>query len=510
MISKIYSITINWLESDLIEVEVDINNWLPTFNIVWLPDAGISESKERLRSALKSSNYKLPASKITVNLAPWEKRKTWTWFDLPIWVWILQNSWVIQDSDYLKDSIFVWELSLDGSLRSINSILPIVLWAREKEFKNIFIPYDNFLEASIIEWINIFAVKNLSQLVWFLNWDKSITNPDKISLENIEDISNSNLDFKYILWQIQAKRALEIAWAGLHNIVMSWPPWSWKTLLAKTFQTILPNLDMDEILEISKIYSISGLLSKQNPLITTRPFRSVHHTASSVSIVWWWNKARPWEISLSHKGILFLDELLEFPKQVIEVLRQPLEDGEITISRANTSFTYPAKFVLVWALNPCPCWYLTDRDKDCICSLDQIKRYRSKLSWPMMDRIDIFLEVPKVKTNEFTTNIDYSTQEDSKTIKDRILKARIIQKERFKWLKINSNSQMWVKEIQKFCKLNKESEALLQKAVEKLWLSARAYYRVLKLSRTIADLDWENDILPKHISETLSYRFNEK
>lgn len=506
MISKIYTITVNWLESDLIEVEVDINQGLPSFTIVGLPDTWISESKERLRSALKSSNYKLPTSKITVNLAPADIKKSWPLFDLPIAVWILNNSWVINDSNYFKDSVFIWELSLDWGLRSVSSILPSVLWARDKWYKNVFLPYNNYKEASIVEWINIFAVKDLKQLVWFLNWENDIINPEKLDIDNYSKINTHKEDFKYILWQKQAKRALEIAASWMHNIIMSGPPWSWKTLLAKTFATILPDLTLEEKLEISKIYSISWLLSKDNPIIDKRPFRVVHHTASNISIVWWWRNAKPWEISLSHKWVLFLDEVLEFPKSVLEVLRQPLEDWEISINRVNSSYIYPAKFVLVWAMNPCPCWYLTDPDKECIDSPEQIKRYRSKLSWPMIDRVDIFIEVPKVKVEDFATNIDYSKEESSGDIKKRVEKARAIQLERFAWLKITSNSEMTSSQINKFCKLDTASDTMLKKAVESMNLSARAYYRILKLSRTIADLEGSIDIKVNHIAEALSYR----
>ena len=510
MISKIYTIVVNWLESDLIEVEVDINMGLPSFTIVWLPDTWISESKERLRSALKSSNYKLPTSKITVNLAPADIKKSWPGFDLPIAIWILNNSWVICESEYFKDSCFIGELSLDGWLRPVSAILPSVLWARDKWYKNIFLPYDNYKEASIVEGINIFAIKNLKQLVWFLNKQNAITNPEKLDIDNYSKINIQKEDFKYILWQKQAKRALEIAAAWMHNIIMSWPPWSWKTLLAKTFATILPKLTLEEKLEISKIYSISWLLSKDNPIINKRPFRVVHHTASNISIVWWWRNAKPGEISLSHRWVLFLDEVLEFPKAVLEVLRQPLEDGEISINRVNSSYIYPAKFVLVWAMNPCPCWYLTDPDRECIDSPEQIKRYRSKLSWPMIDRIDIFIEVPKVKVEDFGTNIDYSKEESSSDIKKRVEKARSIQLKRFDWIGITSNSEMSSNQINKFCKLDKDWEDILKKAVDSMNLSARAYYRVLKLSRTIADLEGSDNIKINHIAEALGYRKGEE
>lgn len=504
MISKVYSLAINWLESDLIEVEVDINKWLPSFTIVWLPDTSLQESRERIRSALKQINFKLPQEKITVNLAPADIRKTGSVFDLPISIWILNHNLVIKDSDYFKNTIFLWELSLDWSLRQISWVLPRVIWAKEKWFENIVIPFDNYFEASFVKWINILPCKNLQEVIDFLNEKIQIDKPEFDNNE-IKDI-DSKYDFKYIIWQNQAKRALEIARAWLHNIIMSWPPWSWKTMLAKTFQTILPDLDEDEQIEISKIYSVSWLLSKNNPIIKKRPFRIVHHTASSVSIIWWWRNAKPWEISLAHKWVLFLDEVLEFPKNVLEVLRQPLEDWTITVNRVNSTYTYPAKFVLVWAMNPCPCWYLTDPDKECTCSVDQIKRYRQKLSWPMIDRIDIFIEVPKVKVEEFSTKIDYSKQESSSDIKKRIKKARSIQLERFKNLKIKSNSEMSPSEITTFCKLDEAWEQMLKKAVQSMNLSARAYYRILKLARSIADLEWSDNIEINHLREALSYR----
>ncbi len=510
MISKVFCITVNWLESEIIEVEVDINAGLPNFTIVWLPDQWVQESKERLRSALKSSNFKLPTTRITVNLAPADIKKSWVSFDLPIAVWILNNAWDINENDFLKTSIFIWELSLDGSVRAVNSILPSVIWAMEMWHKNIFVPYDNFYEASIIEWINIISVQNLSDLVAFLNWEKVLENPPKLDLADFKKKGNSAYDFKYVAWQIQAKRALEIAAAGLHNIIMSGPPWSWKTLLAKTFSTILPELTLDEMIEISKIYSISGLLTKDLPLITKRPFRTVHHTASSISIIWGWRNAKPGEISLAHKWVLFLDEVLEFPKQVLEVLRQPLEDGTISVNRVNSSYTYPAKFVLLWAMNPCPCWYLTDPDKECICSQDAVKRYRARLSGPMVDRIDIMIEVPKVKVEDFSSKKDYSKIEDSKTIAIRVEKARNIQLKRFKDLKITSNSQMSSKDVEKFCALDEASDKMLKQAVNTMNLSARAYYRVLKLARTIADLEWVENIEVAHIAEALSYRRGEE
>jgi len=480
---------VNWLDSEIIEVEVDINAGLPNFTIVWLPDQWVQESKERLRSALKSSNFKLPATRITVNLAPADIKKSWVSFDLPIAVWILNNTWNIKDSEYLKNSVFIWELSLDWSVRRVSSILPSVIWTLQKWYKNIFVPYDNFYEASIIEWINIIAVQNLVDLVAFLNWEKILENPDKLDMKEFsKDYTNEKYDFKYIVGQVQAKRALEIAAAWLHNIIMSGPPWSWKTLLAKTFPTILPKLTLEEMIEISKIYSISGLLTKDNPLITKRPFRTVHHTASSISIIGWGRNARPWEISLAHKWVLFL------------------EDWTISVNRVNSSYIYPAKFILLWAMNPCPCWYLTDPDKECVCSQEAIRRYRSRLSWPMLDRIDIMIEVPKVKVEDFAVKKDDKNVEDSKTIALRVEKARNIQLQRFKGSKITSNSEMSSKDVEKFCKLDEASEKMLKQALTSMNLSARAYYRILKLSRTIADLEWAENIEIKHIAEALSYR----
>lgn len=511
MISKINSIAVNWIISDLIEVEVDINSGLPSFTIVWLPDQWVQESKERLRSALKSSQAKLPTARITVNLAPADIKKSWANFDLAIAVGILNHEWIIND-DYLSDSIFVWELSLDGKLRKISGALPSTIWAMEKKFKRIFLPLENVLEASIVPDIDVIWVSCLSDLISMLNKDKPLNIQEKLDFKNIKTdgfLENKN-DFKYILWQNHAKRALEIAASWGHNIIMNWPPGSWKTMLSKAFASILPDLTISEAIEVSKIYSISWLLDSENPIISKRPFRVIHHTASSVSIIGGWRNAKPWEISLAHKWVLFLDEVLEFSKSVLEVLRQPIEDGEITVNRINASLTYPAKFILVWAMNPCPCGYLTDPDKECICSFKQIENYKSKLSWPLIDRIDIFIEVPKVKTSEFKISDDYDEKNSSKYIKQRVEKSREIQLNRFKNTRLTFNSEMSTKEINKYCKLDSECENILKQAISSLNLSARSYYRIIKLSRTIADLEWCEDIKKEHILEALSFRKREE
>lgn len=512
MISKVNSITVNWLNSDLIEIEVDINNGLPSFTIVWLPDQWVQESKERMRSAIKSAWYKLPMTRITVNLAPADIRKSGPSFDFPIAIWILKHEWFIEEN-YIKDSVFLWELSLDWRLRKVASVLPATIWAMQKWYKRIFIPKSNAKEASIIPWIDVIAVDNLLEAIEMLNDKKDFTIFQRLDFKSIWKNSweeNNSFDFKYVLGQEHAKRALEVAAAWWHNIVMEGPPWSWKTMLSKAFATILPDLTIEEAIEVSKLYSISWLLNAENPIIKKRPFRTVHHTASSISIVGWWRNAKPWEISLSHKWVLFLDEILEFEKSVLEVLRQPLEDGTITINRVNASYTYPAQFIMVWAMNPCPCWYLTDSDKECICTHRQIWNYRAKLSWPLIDRVDIFIEVPKVETNKFKIWENYDNSEKSSTIKTRVEKARSIQIKRFEWKKITFNSEMKTREINKYCLLDKQTEIILKQAVNNMNLSARAYFRILKLARTIADLEGKPNIDSSHILEALSFRKKEE
>ena len=413
----------------------------------------------------------------------------------------------------IEKSIFLWELALDWRVRSVNSVLPATISAKEKWFLKIFIPKENALEASIIPWIDVVAIETLEELIDILTWEKELIIQEKLDFKKFGDFLwdklDNKYDFKYILGQEQAKRALEIAASGGHNIIMDGPPGSWKTMLAKSFAGILPDLTIDEAIEVSKIYSISGLLSRKNPIIRKRPFRTIHHTASSVSIVGWGRNAKPGEISLAHKWVLFLDEILEFEKSVLEVLRQPLEDWEITINRVNATYNYPAQFSLVWAMNPCPCGYFTDEEKQCICSPRQVENYRSRLSWPLLDRVDIFIEVPKVKTEKLKVWEQYDS-EDSAAIKQRVEKAREIQLIRFNDFKITSNSEMSTKEINKFCVLDSETDSILKQAVRSLWLSARAYFRILKLSRTIADLEGLEDIKKEHILEALSFRKNEE
>lgn len=510
MTNLVKSITVNWLNSDIIDVEVDINNWLPNFIIVWLPDQWVQESRERIKSALKSIWAKLPKWRIVINLAPADIRKTWPNFDLPMAVWILYKSDFIFDSSFIEDSVFIWELWLDWGVRKIPSVLPATIWAKEKNYKRIFVPKENAKEASIIPWIDIIWVDNLKDLTQMLNGDKDLDIQEPIDFRSMNQNEIEKFDFHYIIGQENAKRALEIAAAWGHNIIMNGPPWSWKTLLARTFSTILPDLDIDESIEVSKIYSISWMLNSENPIVLKRPFRTVHHTASGASIIWWGRNASPWEISLAHKWVLFLDELLEFNKNILEVLRQPLEDWQITVNRVNASYTYPSKFILLGAMNPCPCWFLSDPDKECTCSNFQVQNYNSKLSGPLLDRMDMFIEVPRLDIEELDIKKWFDHLETSVQIKSRVEKARNLQKSRLKSHEISTNSEMQSKLIKKYCCLEDEADTILQRATTTMNLSSRSYFRILKLARTIADLASEEIINASHILEALSYRKQEQ
>ena len=506
MVCKVTTSTVIGLNSYKIEVEIDIVNSLPSISIVGLPDTAISEAKERVRSAIKNSSFSFPQKKVVINLAPADIRKEGTNFDLPIAIGILIEENIIEE-EKISDYAFLGELSLDGTLRKINGVLSLVLGLKDCGIKTIIVPKENAKEASLCDGVTILGANNLNEVV-----NHFIDDPLEQTKTNIEDYLAKGIkreylyDFKDVKGQQKAKKALEIAAAGGHNMLMTGTPGSGKTLMAKCFASILPPLELSEALELTKIYSISGLISSDNPLMTERPFRAVHHTASANGIIGGGNNTKPGEITLAHRGVLFLDEIVEFPRNVLEVLRQPIEDGEVVISRAKQSVKYPADFMLLAAMNPCPCGFLGDKEKQCTCSEFQINRYRSKLSGPLLDRIDIQIDVPRLTTEELLNTKE--SAESSSQIRERVIRARKIQKDRYKNEGILTNSQLNSKLVKKYCQTDDASKEVLKIAIQKYQLSGRRYDRILKLSRTIADLDNSEEITSKHITQALQYRLN--
>lgn len=504
MVNIIKTATAIGINAYEVSVETDVVNSLPAMSIVGLPDASINEARDRVRSAIKNSGYSFPSKKVVVNLAPADLKKIGTSFDLPIAIGILTEEEVL-DSENLKDYAFIGELSLDGTIRAVAGVLPLVLGLKEVGIKNVIVPKENAKEAALNGGVNVYGATHLTDVVnHFTETKITPTVVDVNAYLNSQTNQNYPFDFKDVKGQHKAKKALEIAAAGGHNLLMIGSPGSGKTLMAKCFASILPPLELSEALELTKIYSICGLLPTDEPLMVKRPYRSVHHTASANGIIGGGSSPKPGEITLANRGVLFLDEMVEFPRQVLEVLRQPLEDGEIVISRAKHSVKYPAKFMLLGAMNPCPCGFLGDKEKQCTCSDFQINRYLSKLSGPLLDRIDIQVDVPRLTPTELlaTTEIE----EDSATIRKRVIAARKIQAIRYKNDNILTNSELTSELIKKYCQLDSKSQELMKIAIVKYQLSGRRYDRVLKLARTIADLANSENIQQIHLMQALQYK----
>lgn len=490
------------LEGYLVNIEIDVSAGIPCWDIVGLPDASVKEAKERVRTAIKNSGYDMQSRKIVVNLSPADIKKEGSFFDLPIAIGILACSGNINKKS-IEDTIFIGELSLDGKINKVNGVLPMCIEAKKLGIKRVILPIENTKEAAVVKEIEVIGAKSLIEVVNFLNYRIHIEST-KFDLKKLFHNREAEiLDFSEVKGQENIKRALEIAAAGGHNCLLIGSPGSGKTMLARRVPSILPDLTFEESLETTKIHSIAGILEKNVALITKRPFRSPHHTVSSISLIGGGRIPKPGEISLAHNGVLFLDELPEFNKNTLEVLRGPLEDKVVTISRINASLTYPCNFMFIASMNPCPCGYLGSREKECSCSEQFISRYIGKISGPLLDRIDIQIEVSQVKYQNLENNTKIETSQE---VKKRVNDARKIQQDRYKKEKIYSNSALTPKLIEKYCKLDSKGKQILELAFNRLGLSARAYGRILKVARTIADLANEKNILKTHVAEAVQYR----
>lgn len=490
------------LEGYLVNIEIDVSAGIPCWDIVGLPDASVKEAKERVRTAIKNSGYDMQSRKIVVNLSPADIKKEGSFFDLPIAIGILACSGNINKKS-IEDTIFIGELSLDGKINKVNGVLPMCIEAKKLGIKRVILPIENTKEAAVVKEIEVIGAKSLIEVVNFLNYRIHIEST-KFDLKKLfHNRETEILDFSDVKGQENIKRALEIAAAGGHNCLLIGSPGSGKTMLARRVPSILPDLTFEESLETTKIHSIAGILEKNVALITKRPFRSPHHTVSSISLIGGGRIPKPGEISLAHNGVLFLDELPEFNKNTLEVLRGPLEDKVVTISRINASLTYPCNFMFIASMNPCPCGYLGSREKECSCSEQSISRYIGKISGPLLDRIDIQIEVSQVKYQNLENNTKIETSQE---VKKRVNDARKIQQDRYKKEKIYSNSALTPKLIEKYCKLDSKGKQILELAFNRLGLSARAYGRILKVARTIADLANEKNILKTHVAEAVQYR----
>jgi magnesium chelatase family protein len=504
MLAKVLTCAVVGLDGAIVEVEADIGFGLPAVTVVGLPDTAVQEARERVRSAIKNSGCVFPMRRVTVNLAPADLKKEGPAYDLPLALAIVMAS--EQVAAPTEKALFLGELSLDGEVRHTDGILPMVSLAREKGIRTVYVPALDALEASLVEGVTVIPVRSLAALVDHLRGDRTISpfEPDHSILHAEPEFP---IDFAHVKGQEHAKRALEVAASGAHNVLMSGPPGAGKTLLARALPSIMPPLATEEALEVTKIYSVAGMLPPETPLIRTRPFRAPHHTISNAGLVGGGRWPRPGEISLAHRGVLFLDELPEFGQHILEVLRQPLEDGTVAISRAQGTVTFPAKVVLVGAQNPCPCGYYGDSQRSCTCSPQAVTRYQHRLSGPLLDRIDIHLDVPRV---DYEKLADVRLGEESRTIRARVGAARERQRARFRGKRIVANAEMGPAEVREFCRTDSAAQNLLRVAMQQLRLSARAYHRVLKLARTIADLAGSEQIGPAHVAEAIQYRPRER